>query len=87
MEMEQTKYRVEDLKRLRAQYRPGMKVKVKEERMEYTPDGKRMKKVTRDEELTVERIYDYFAQFRNSRGTKESYGYFELESMREGETE
>lgn len=70
------KYHINDLKRLRKKYKPGMRLQIVRTKV----DGEEYERPRR-EIYTVVRPYPYFVSCRDSHGHLVSPGYFELEQQ------
>lgn len=68
------KYHIDDLKRLRKKYKPGMHLQITKLR----EDGEEAAGISR-EHYTVVRPYPYHVNCRDDRGHLRSFTYFELE--------
>lgn len=80
-ERKQTRFRIEDLYGLRKKYRAGREIRIRVEEIEYGVNGARKRKVYRGEALTVVKPYEHFALCVNEYGTRECFGFFELEKI------
>lgn len=80
-EREQTRFRIEDLHGLRKKYRAGREIRIKTEEIEHGANGAPRRKVIRNEALTVVKPYERFALCMNEYGTRECFGFFELEKI------
>ena len=74
------RWKTEDLKRIRKKYKSGRKIMVKVEEFESGPEFGRKKSI-RFEEFEVIATYPFHVLCKNSKGTRQSFGYFELEQI------
>lgn len=74
------RWKTEDLKRIRKKYQSGRKIMVKVEEFESGPEFGRKKSI-RFEEFEVIATYPFHVLCKNSKGTRQSFGYFELEQI------